>query len=183
MAAAAAVKSLQSCPTLCDPIDGSPPGSPVPGILQARTLAWGAISFSNAWKWKVKVKSLSCSRLLETPWTAAYQAPLSMDFPGKSTGVGCHWLLQKQILTDIKGEIDSNTIIVGDYSTPFTPMDRSSKQKINKETHVLNDTFDEMDLIDIFSTIPSKDRRIHLLKCTWNILQNRPHLGSQIKPQ
>ena len=89
----------------------------------------------------------------------------------------------RQTLTDVKGEIDSNTIIVGDLNTQLTPMDRSSKQKINKETHVLNDTFDEMDLIDIFSTIPSKDRRIHLLKCTWNILQNRPHLGSQIKPQ
>ena len=79
-AAAAAVKSLQSCPTLCDPIDGSPPGSPVPGILQARTLEWVAISFSNAWKWKVKVKSLSRIRLLATPWTAAYQAPPSMGF-------------------------------------------------------------------------------------------------------
>ena len=73
-------KSLQSCPTLCDPIDGSPPGSPVPGILQARTLEWVAISFSNAWKWRVKVKSLSCVRLLATPWTAAYQAPPSMGF-------------------------------------------------------------------------------------------------------
>ena len=76
----AAAKSLQSCPTLCDPIDGSPPGSPVPGILQARTLEWVAISFSNAWKWKVKVKSLSRVWLLATPWTAAYQAPLSMGF-------------------------------------------------------------------------------------------------------
>ena len=65
---------------LCDPIDGSPPGSPVPGILQARTLEWIAISFSNAWKWKVKVKSLSRVRLLPTPWTAAYQAPPSMGF-------------------------------------------------------------------------------------------------------
>ena len=73
-------KSLQSCPTLCDPIDGSPPGSPVPGILQARTLEWGVISFSNAWKWKVKVKSLSRVRLLATPWSAAYQAPPSMGF-------------------------------------------------------------------------------------------------------
>ena len=90
---AAAAKSLQSCQTLCDPRDSSPPGFPIPGILQARTLEWVAISFSNAWKWKVKVKSLSCSRLLATPWTAAYQAPLSMDFPGKSTGVGCHCLL------------------------------------------------------------------------------------------
>ena len=78
--AAAAAKSLQSCPTLCNPIDGSPPGSTVPGILQARTLEWVAISFSNAGKWKVKVKSLSRVRLLATPWTAAYQAPPSMGF-------------------------------------------------------------------------------------------------------
>ena len=78
--AAAAAKSLQSFLTLCDPIDCNPPGSPVPGILQARTLEWVAISFSNAWKWKVKVKSLSHVRLLATPWTAAYQAPLSMGF-------------------------------------------------------------------------------------------------------
>ena len=77
---AAAAKSLQSCPALCDPIDGSQPGSPVPGILQARTLEWVAISFSKAWKWKVKVKSLICVRLLATPWTAAYQAPPSMGF-------------------------------------------------------------------------------------------------------
>ena len=77
-AAATAAKSLQSCPTLCDPIDGSPPGSPVPGILQARTLEWVAISFSNAWKWKVKMKLLSHVWRLATPWTAAYQAPLSM---------------------------------------------------------------------------------------------------------
>ena len=76
----AAAKSLQSCPTLCDPIDGSPPGSPVPGILQARTLEWVAISFSNAWKWKVKVKSPCRARLLATPWTAAFQAPPSMGF-------------------------------------------------------------------------------------------------------
>ena len=77
--AAAAAKSLQSCPTLCDPIDGSPSGSPVPGILQARTLKWVAISLSSAWKWKVKVKSLSHVGLLATPWTAAYQAPPSLD--------------------------------------------------------------------------------------------------------
>ena len=77
-AAAAAAKSLQLCPTLCDPIDGSPPGSPIPGILQARILEWFAISFSDAWKLKVKVKSLSHVWLLATPWTAAYQAPLSL---------------------------------------------------------------------------------------------------------
>ena len=85
-AAATAAKLLQSCPTLCDPIDGSPLGSSLPGILQARILEWVAISFSNAWKWKVKVKSkvkvklLSCAGLLATPWTAAYQAPPSMGF-------------------------------------------------------------------------------------------------------
>ena len=78
--AAAAAKSLQLCPTLCDPIDGSPRGSPVPRILQARTLEWVAISFSNTWKWKVKVKLLSRVWLFATPWTAAYQAPLSMGF-------------------------------------------------------------------------------------------------------
>ena len=77
---AAAAKSLQSCPTLCDPLDGSPPGCPVPGILQARTLEWVAISFSNAWKWKVKMKSLSRVQLFSTPWTTAYQAPPSMGF-------------------------------------------------------------------------------------------------------
>ena len=103
--AAAAAKSLQSCPTLCNPRDSSPPGSPVPGILQARVLAWGAISFSNAWKWSRSVVSnpqrphgLQPSRLLH-PW----------DFPGKSTGVGCHCLLlrktsflQKNICSYIK---------------------------------------------------------------------------------
>ena len=101
-AAAAAGKSLQSCSTLCDPIDGSPPGSAIPGILQARTLEWVAISFSNAWKWKVKVKSLSHvwpsrphrlqpTRLL-CPW----------DFPGKSTGVGCHCLPRLSTFSNIK---------------------------------------------------------------------------------
>ena len=78
--AAAAAKSLQLCLTLCDPIDSSPPGPTVPGILQARTLEWVAISSSNAWKWKVKVKSPSRVPLLATPWTAAYQAPPSTEF-------------------------------------------------------------------------------------------------------
>ena len=82
----ATAKSLQSCPTLCDPIDGSLPSSHVPGILQARTLEWVAISFSNAWKWKVKVKSLSRVRLLATPWTAAHQAPPSLGFSRQE-----HW--------------------------------------------------------------------------------------------
>ena len=77
---AAAAASIQSCSTLCDPIDGSPPGSPVSGILKARTLEWVAIAFSNVWKWRVKVKSLSCVWLLATPWTVAHQAPPSMGF-------------------------------------------------------------------------------------------------------
>ena len=80
MYAAAAAKSLQSCPTLCDPMDCSPPGFSIHGILQARTLEWVAISFPNAWKWKEKVKSLSCVWLLATPWTAAHQAPPSVGF-------------------------------------------------------------------------------------------------------
>ena len=90
----AAAKSLQLCPTLCDPIDGSPPGSPVPGILQAGTLEWVAISLSSAWKWKVKVESLSRVRLFATSWTATARLLRPWNFPGKSTGVGCHFLLQ-----------------------------------------------------------------------------------------
>ena len=92
--AAAAAKSLQPCPTLHDPIDGSPPHSPVPGILQARTLEWVAISFSNAWKWKVKGKLLSRVWLFATPWTAAYQAPPSMGFSRQEYWSGCHCLLR-----------------------------------------------------------------------------------------
>ena len=120
ISAAAAAKSLQLCLTLCDPIDGSPLGSPVPGILQARTLEWVAISFSNAWKWKVKVKSLSHVRPSATPWTAAYQAPLSMGFsrqeywsevplpsPKRSlvfpillfSSISLHWSLRKAFLS------------------------------------------------------------------------------------
>ena len=103
--AAASAKSLQSCLTLCDPIDGSPPGSPVPGILQARTLEWVAISFSNAWKWKMKVKSLSRVQLLATPWTAAYQAPPSMGFAGQEYWSGSLSMVDHKsqwILTDLQ---------------------------------------------------------------------------------
>ena len=101
---AAAAKSLQSCPTLWDPIDGSPSGSTVPGILQARTLEWVAISFSKAWKWKVKVKSLSRVWLLRTPWTAAYQAPPSLGFSRQEywSGVPCLFLaILKQRINSI----------------------------------------------------------------------------------
>ena len=99
-AAAAATKSLQLCLTLCNPIDGSPPGTSVPGVLQARTLEWVAISFSNAWKWKVKVKSLSRVWLLATPRTAAYQVPLSIGFSRQECWSGVlspsppHWANQ-----------------------------------------------------------------------------------------
>ena len=93
-AAAAASKTHQSCPTLCDPIDGSPPGSPIPGILQARTLEWVAISFSNAWKWKVKVSR----SVMSDPQRPHGLQPTRLlhlwDFPGKGTRVGCHFLLQ-----------------------------------------------------------------------------------------
>ena len=92
----AAAKSLQSCLIPCNPIDGSPPGSPIPGILQARTLEWVAISCSSAWKWKVKVKSLSRVQLFATPWTAAHQAPLSMGFSRQGYWSGCHFLLQNR---------------------------------------------------------------------------------------
>ena len=96
--ATAATKSFQSCPTLCDPTDGSPPGSPVPGILQARALEWVAMSFSNAWKWKVKVKSLSHVQLLATPWTAAHQAPPSTGFSRRDL---YRWATWKALRTQI----------------------------------------------------------------------------------
>ena len=92
-AAAAAAKLLQLCPTLCHPIDGSPPGSPVPGILQARTLEWVAVSFSNAWKWKVKVTSLSRVRLRDPLDCSLPGSSIHGIFPGKKTGVGFHCLL------------------------------------------------------------------------------------------
>ena len=110
-AAAAAAKSHQSCPTLCTPIDGSPPGSSVPGILQARTLEWVAISFSNAGKWKVKVKSLSRVRLLATPWTVAYAAPPSVGFPRQEDWSGCHRLL-------LLGLISISLFLVSGSCTP-----------------------------------------------------------------
>ena len=96
-AAAAAAKSLQLCPTLCDPIDGSPPGSPVPGILQARVLEWVAISFSNVWKWK-----WSHSVVSDSLWPYGLKSTKLLhpwNFLGKSTGMGCHFLLQGIFLT------------------------------------------------------------------------------------
>ena len=99
-----------------------------------------------------------------------------------SPNIGAHHYI-KRILTAIKGEIHSNKIIVGDFNTPLSPMDRSSKLKINKETQALNDTVNKMDLIEIYRTYHPKNNRIQFfLKCSWNILQDRSYLGSQIKP-
>ena len=79
----------------------------------------------------------------------------------------------QQILSDVKGEIDGNTIIAGDFNTPLTSMDRSSRQKISKSTEILNDAIEKLDFIDIFRTLHPKKIRIHIfLKCAWNILKN-----------
>ena len=120
---AAAAKSLQSCPTLCDPIDGSPPGSPVPGILQARTLEWVAISFSNAWKWKVKVKSLSRVLLLVTPCTAAHQAPPSMGFSRQEYWSGVPLPSLNQIALHAKS--------LQSYPTLCDPMDKTHQASLS----------------------------------------------------
>ena len=128
-AAAAAAKSLQSCLTVCDPIDSSPPGSPVPGILQARTLEWVAISFSNAWKWKAKVKSLSHVQLLATPWTAAYLAPPSMGFSRQEYWSGCHCLLHCTYICIIKSLCcapETNTILLTNCTSILKKRERWS---------------------------------------------------------
>ena len=115
--AAAAAKSLQSCPILCDPIDGSPSGSTIPGILQARTLERVALSFSNAWKWKVKGKSLSHVQLLATPWTAAYQVPPSMGFSRQEywSGVPLPSLSISSRPPKIKPNLPSKSNTLGSY--------------------------------------------------------------------
>ena len=126
----AAAKSLQSCPTLCDPIDGSPPGSAIPGILQARTLEGVAISFSNAWKWKVKGKSLSRVRLFANPWTAAYQAPLSMGFSRGEYWSGCHCLLRTMHLAVVNWDAPTYKLYkqgdnIQPWRTPFPTWNQS----------------------------------------------------------
>ena len=148
---AAAAKSLQSCLTLCDPIDISPPGSPAPGILQARTQEWVAISFSNAWKWKVKVKSLSRVRLLATPWTAAHQAPSSTGFSKQEywSGVpyslmtrvyvgGCHPLVTclviSQALAVLKEETAGLKLRGWGKRLKYVPSALSAKQHLTKRT-------------------------------------------------
>ena len=122
---AAAATLLQSCPTLCDPIDGSPPGSAIPGILQARTLVWVAISFSSARKWKVKVKSLSRVWLLATPWTVVHP----WDSPGKNTGVGCHFLLQcMKVKSESESEVTQSCLTLSDPMDCSPPMGFSRQE-------------------------------------------------------
>ena len=142
--AAAAAKSLQSCPTLCNPIDGSPPDFPIPGILKARTLEWVAISFSNAWKWKVKVKSLSRVRLPATPWTAAYQAPLSMGFSRQEYWSGLpltslNWMLEKHLYhlrnRYISFLLDNNMII-----SNYSGLPRSLKPNVLNSAKMISST-------------------------------------------
>ena len=142
-AAAAAAKSLQSCLTPCDPIDGSPPGFPVPGILQARTLEWVAISFSNAWKWKMKVKSLSPVWLLVTPWTAAYQAPPCRGFSRpeywsgvcavEAEGIFRHCSLScKEDRTLLMTPQDSSLVLLSGSSVPWVGAAREFFQKLQR---------------------------------------------------
>ena len=121
--AAAAAKSLQLCPTPCDPIDGSPPGSPIPGILQARVLEWVSISVSSAWKWNVKVKSLSHVWLPVTPWMQPTRPLHPQDFPGKSTGVGCHCLLHPICYWR---SVQFNHSVVSESLRPHEPQHASS---------------------------------------------------------
>ena len=127
-AAAAAAKSLQSWPTLCDPTDGSPPDSSVPGILQARTLEWVAISFSSAWKWKVRL--LSHAQLLATPWTAAQQAPLSMGFSRREHWSGCRCLLQAEAALRSKArtwKYSHNSKLKSSIFSDFSSVKRSTQ--------------------------------------------------------
>ena len=140
---AAPAKSLQSCLTLCDPRDGSPPGFPIPGILQARTLEWVAIFFSNAWKWKVKVKSLNRVRLLATPWTAAYQAPSSMGFSRQECWSGVTLLLKNAIcnlsfqwvvilLLEVKwSEVTQSCPTLGDPKDSACPMQETRERDVS----------------------------------------------------
>ena len=124
-------KSLQLCPTLCNPVDGNPLGSPVPGILQARTLEWVAISFSNAWKWKVKVKSLSGIRPSATPWTAAFQAPPSMGFSRQEYWSGVPWFMSNSPTILWKAKVRGHTWVISTSSAPGTHSDVFNKWSLD----------------------------------------------------
>ena len=156
-----AAKSLQSWLTLYDPIDGSPPGSPVPGILQARKLEWVAISFSNAWKWKVKVKSLSRVRPSATPWAAAFQSPPSMGFSRQEywSGVPLPWLYIKADCNFHYSELCCNkphytwiSISTIDFSLDrfLNKLKTKSKRLLRLLIHVLRRTFNSWPHFKIF---------------------------------
>ena len=138
-AGAAAAASLKSCLTLCDPRDSSPPGASVPGILQARTLEWVAMSFSNAWKWKVKVKSLSRVQLFATPWTAAYQAPPSMGFSRQEYWSGVPLPSPIQLLALFNNEFLSWSEIWYFYNVlPYLKLEISGPWHLNYSCFILN---------------------------------------------
>ena len=158
---AAAAKSLQSCPTLCDPIDSCPVGFPIPGILQARILEWVAISFSNAWKGKVKVKSLSHIQLLTTQWTAAYQAPPPWDFPGKSTGMGSHCLLRWIAVCML---IIKASVTLKRWLLKYSPLAKSTLPRFNI-THEPVKGF--LHFLIVGEKIKKSDTLWHV-KITWN---------------
>ena len=130
---AVAAKSLQSFLTLCDPIDGSPPGSPILGTLQARALEWDAISFSNAWKWKVKVKSLSHVQLLATPWTTAYGAPPSMGFSRQEYWSGMPLPSPIYILLYVKYITNKDLLYSTGNSTQYSVITHMGKESKKKE--------------------------------------------------
>ena len=139
MAAAAAAKLLQSCLILCDPIYGSPPGSPVSGILEARTLEWVAISFSNAWKWKVKVKLLSRVRLLATPWTVAHQAPPSMGFSRQEYWSGVPLPSPGHMASEWQSKdfwLDILTPVYSFCAEPWLTPRMDQNQKCKKNAHI-----------------------------------------------
>ena len=139
---AAATKSHQSCLTLSDRIDGSPPGSPIPGILQTRTLEWVAISFSNAWKWKVKVKSLRRVRLLATPWTAATRLLWPWDIPGKWVAIAfsiCVWVWSKKkrklICQNMHKEVSHHNVLAPDLREDLCV--KSVREQVQRTSEIL----------------------------------------------
>ena len=172
-AAAAAAKSLQSCSTLCDPIDSSPPGSPVPGILQAR-MEWVAVSFSNAWKWKVKVKSLSCVRLFATPWTAPFRLLRPWDFPGKRTGVGRRCLLHFQSLPSYYSDtISSCYLFLNFIEIQLWHMNSSGSSCFHSALHLwVSFLMLVVEVVCSFSWLHSSPQYEFITSCLFPVLQS-----------
>ena len=176
--AAAAAKSLQLCPTLCYPIDSSPPGSPVPGVLQARTLEWVAISFSKARKWEVKVKSLSHVRLVATPWTAAYQAPPSTGFSRQEYWSGVPLPSPADILEEGKSATflrlfvdlcNSNVLGVNILATHFYLLERETMKNYRNLSALLKQWFSFSRILTCMSTF-KEILPLHTFKHSWSFL-------------